>query len=418
MKVVIIGGGPAGMMAAISCKIHNPAGDVVILEKNNTLGRKLLITGKGRCNITSSLEISEFIKNISGNGMFMFSSFKNYTNEDIIEMLKKNGVKVKEERGNRIFPVSDKAQDVLNAFEKELKRLNVNIKLNSNVKEINSIENDRFLIKTESENIEADKLIIATGGKSYPGTGSTGDGYNFALALGHTVTDIRPSLVPLEIKEKIDCQSMQGLSLRNVAIKIKDIEKNKLIYEDFGEMLFTHFGVSGPIILSGSAHLIRYKNIEELLKQAKIKIYIDLKPALTEEQLNLRILRDFEEQKNKEFRNSLFELLPKKMINYVIEKSEIDESKKVNEITKQERLGLVKLLKNLELTIDKTRPIDEGIITSGGINVKEINPSTMESKLVKNLYFAGEIIDVDAYTGGFNLQIAYSTGYTAGLLKK
>ena len=418
MKVVVIGGGPAGMMAAISCKEHNPAGDVVILEKNNTLGRKLLITGKGRCNITSSLEISEHIKNIPGNGMFMFSSFKNYTNEDIVSMLEKNGVKVKEERGNRIFPVSDKAQDVLIAFEKELKKCGVKIKLNSNVEDIKVLEDDRFLISLgKNEKIEADKLIIATGGKSYPGTGSTGDGYNFAKIFGHTVTTIRPSLVPLEIKEKADCQAMQGLSLRNVSIKIKDIEKNKLIYEDFGEMLFTHFGVSGPIILSGSAHLIRYKNVEELLEQRKIKLYIDLKPALTEEQLNQRILRDFEKQKNKEYKNSLFELLPKKMINYVIQKSGIDENKKVNEITKQERIALVKLIKNIELTIDKTRPIEEGIITSGGINIKEINPSTMESKLVKNLYFAGEIIDVDAYTGGFNLQIAYSTGYTAGMLK-
>ena len=418
MKVVIIGGGPAGMMAAISCKTHNPEYDVVILEKNNTLGRKLLITGKGRCNITSSLEISEHIKNIPGNGMFMFSAFKNYTNDDIIKMLQTNGVKVKEERGNRIFPVSDKAQDVLIAFEKELKKCGVKIKLNSNVEDIKVLEDDRFLISLgKNEKIEADKLIIATGGKSYPGTGSTGDGYNFAKIFGHTVTAIRPSLVPLEIKEKADCQSMQGLSLRNVSLKIKDIEKNKLIYEDFGEMLFTHFGVSGPIILSGSAHLIRYKNVEELLKQGKIKLYIDLKPALTEEKLNERVLRDFEKQKNKEYKNSLFELLPKKMINYIIEKSGIDENKKVNEITKQERIALVKLIKNLELTIDKTRPIEEGIITSGGINIKEINPSTMESKLVKNLYFAGEIIDVDAYTGGFNLQIAYSTGYTAGMLK-
>lgn len=417
MKVSIIGGGPAGMMAAISCKMHNPSWDVIILEKNNTLGRKLLITGKGRCNITSSLEISEHIKNIPGNGMFMFSCFKNYTNTDIIEMLEENEVKVKEERGNRIFPVSDKAQDVLNAFEKELNKLDVKIKLNFDVKEIKNLENDKFLIKSSNENIEADKLIIATGGKSYPGTGSTGDGYNFAENFGHTITQIKPSLVPLEIKEKSDCQSLQGLSLRNVAIKIKDTEKNKLIYEDFGEMLFTHFGVSGPIILSGSAHLIRYKNVEELLKQGKIKICIDLKPALSEEQLNARVLRDFETQKNKEFRNSLFELLPKKMINYIVEKSGINENKKVNEITKQERLVLVKLLKNIELTVDKTRPIEEGIITSGGINVKEINPSTMESKLIKNLYFAGEIIDVDAYTGGFNLQIAYSTGFTAGMLR-
>ena len=418
MKVVIIGGGPAGMMAAISCKEHNPSYDVVILEKNNTLGKKLLITGKGRCNITSSLEISEHIKNIPGNGMFMFSSFKNYTNEDIIAMLEKNGVKTKVERGNRVFPVSDKAQDVLNAFEKELKKLNVNIKLNSNVSDIQVLDDNRFIVKLENdEKIEADKLIIATGGKSYPGTGSTGDGYNFASLWGHTVTSIKPSLVPLVIKEKTDCQNMQGLSLRNISIKIKDTEKNKLIYEDFGEMLFTHFGVSGPIILSGSAHLIRYKNINRLLEENKIKLFIDLKPALTEEQLDLRILRDFEQEKNKEYKNSLFELLPRKLINYVIEKSEINPNKKVNEITKKERQKLVKLIKGLEFTIKGTRPIDEGIITSGGINVKEINPSTMESKLVENLYFAGEVIDVDAYTGGFNLQIAYSTGYTAGLLK-
>lgn len=418
MKVVIIGGGPAGMMAAISCKEHNPSYDVVILEKNNTLGKKLLITGKGRCNITSSLEISEHIKNIPGNGMFMFSSFKNYTNEDVIRMLEKNGVKTKVERGNRVFPVSDKAQDVLNAFEKEAKRLNINIKLNCNVKDIQVLNNNRFIVKLENnEKIEADKLIIATGGKSYPGTGSTGDGYNFASTFGHTVTPIKPSLVPLVIKEKTDCQNMQGLSLRNVSIKIKDAEKNKLIYEDFGEMLFTHFGVSGPIILSGSAHLIRYKNVNRLLEENKVKLCIDLKPALPEEQLDLRILRDFEKEKNKEYKNSLFELLPRKLINYVIEKSEINPNKKVNEITKKERQKLVKLIKGLEFTIKGTRPIDEGIITSGGINVKEINPSTMESKLVENLYFAGEVIDVDAYTGGFNLQIAYSTGYTAGLLK-
>ena len=413
MKIVIIGGGPAGIMAAISAKENHPEDEVVILEKNNTLGRKLLITGKGRCNITSSLNIDEFIKNIPGNGMFMFSAFKNYTNTDIIKLLQKNGVETKEERGNRVFPLSDKSRDVLEALERELKRLNVIIKLNCEVKKINKIENT-FFVDTNIDQIKADKLIIATGGKSYPLTGSTGDGYLFAKWFGHTITDIKPSLVPLEIRENNECKNMQGLSLKNVSIKIKDIESNKQIYEDFGEMLFTHFGISGPIILSSSAHLIRYKNIESLLKNGKIKIYIDLKPALSVEQLNLRILRDFEKEKNKEFRNSLFELLPRKIIDYIISQSKINPCKKVNEITKQERLELVKQIKQVEFTIKGTRPIEEGIITSGGINIKEINPSTMESKLVKGLYFAGEVIDVDAYTGGFNLQIAYSTGYTAG----
>lgn len=416
MKTIIIGGGPAGMMAAITAKSNHPEIDITILEKNNTLGKKLLITGKGRCNITSSLDISEFIKNIPGNGMFLYSAFQNYNNRDIIRFLEENGVQTKEERGNRVFPLSDKSKDVLDAFEKELKRLNVKVSLNTNVKEI--IKKEKFIIKTDMLNVlEADMLIIATGGMSYPVTGSTGEGYSFAKNFGHTIKPIRASLVPLEIKEKQDCINMQGLSLRNVAITIKDIEENKKIYEDFGEMLFTHFGASGPIILSSSAHLICYKKIDELLKNNKIKLYIDLKPALTQEQLDLRIRRDFEELKNKEFKNALFKLLPKKMIDYVIEKSKINPDKKVNEITKQERNTLGMLLKNLEFTVKGTRPVEEAIITAGGINIKEINPSTMESKLVKNLYFAGEIIDVDAYTGGFNLQIAYSTGYTAGLLK-
>ena len=415
MKIIIIGGGPAGMMAAISAKKNHPNDDVIILEKNSSLGKKLLITGKGRCNITSSLDISEFIKNIPGNGMFMYSAFQKYTNEDIINFLETNGVKTKIERGNRVFPESDKSKDVLDVFEKELNRLNTKIYFNTIVEDIE--KNEKFIIKTNNRNYEADKLIIATGGMSYSVTGSTGDGYKFAEKFGHTINKIKASLVPLEIKEDVDCKNMQGLSLRNVSIKIKDLEKNKLIYEDFGEMLFTHFGVSGPIILSSSAHLIRYKNIEKLLIQDKIKLLIDLKPALSEEQLDLRIRRDFEELKNKEFKNSLFKLLPKKMIEYIIEKSEIKPEKKVNEITKEERRKLVKLLKGLEFIIKGTRTVEEAIITAGGINVKEINPSTMESKLVKDLYFAGEVIDVDAYTGGFNLQIAYSTGYVAGLLK-
>ena len=414
MKIVIIGGGPAGMMAGITAKKNHPNDEIIILEKNNILGKKLLITGKGRCNITSSLDISEFIKNIPGNGMFMYSAFEKYTNKDIINFLENNGVKTKIERGNRVFPVTDNSRDVLNAFERELRKINVQVIFNTEVIDIK--KEKKFIITTNLDKIEADKLIIATGGVSYKVTGSTGDGYKFAKEFGHTITPIKASLVPLEIKEKEDCKNMQGLSLKNVSIKIKDEEKNKIIYEDFGEMLFTHFGVSGPIILSSSAHLIRYKNIEELFKKFKIKLFIDLKPALSEEQLDLRILRDFEELKNKEFKNSLFKLIPKKMIDYIIEKSNINPNKKVNEITKEERKNLVKLLKNIEFIITKTRSVEEGIITAGGINVKEINPSTMESKLIKDLYFAGEIIDVDAYTGGFNLQIAYSTGYTAGLL--
>lgn len=416
MKIVIIGGGPAGMMAAISAKKKNQDNEVIILEKNNILGKKLLITGKGRCNITSDLDMQEIIKNIPGNGMFLYSSFNNYSNIDIINFLEKKGVKTKVERGNRVFPVSDNSHDVLNAFISELKRLKVSVFLNSNVLKIDILQDNLFkIVLQNNEIIIANKLIIATGGKTYPTTGSTGDGYVFAEKMNHTVIKVRPSLVPLEIKEKDECKNMQGLSLKNVAIKIKDIQNNKIIYEEFGEMLFTHFGVSGPIILSASAHLIRYKNIDKLLKENKIKLYIDLKPALTEEQLDARILKDFENEKNKEYRNSLFKLLPKKIIKHVINESQINSEKKVNEIKKVERSKLVKIIKNLEFTIKSTRLIDEGIITAGGISIKEINPSTMESKIVKNLYFAGEVIDVDAYTGGFNLQIAYSTGFTAGL---
>lgn len=412
MKVIVIGGGPAGMMSAISSAENG--NDVTIIEKMQSLGRKLLITGKGRCNITSSLYMDEFIKNIPGNGMFLYSAFKNYTNQDIIKLLKEEGLEVKEERGNRIFPVTDKSLDVLKCFEKKLKSLNVNIILNTKVKEILVEDNIVKGVKTEKEIINADKVILATGGKSYPLTGSTGDGYVMAQKLGHTVTKINPSLVPLETFDKETCKNLQGLSLKNVQIELIDKNKNKVIYEDFGEMLFTHFGVSGPTILSSSAHLVRYKNIQQLFNENKISLNIDFKPALSEEKLNDRILRDFNEEKNKMFRNSLDKLLPQKLIPTIIKISGIDPNKKVNEITKIERKNLVKLLKNFEITIKGFRSIDEAIITSGGIKIKEINPKTMESKIIKGLYFAGEIIDVDAYTGGFNLQIAYSTGYTAG----
>lgn len=417
MKVIIIGGGPAGMMAAISAKKADKKREVIILEKNNTLGKKLLITGKGRCNITSSLDISDFIKNIPGNGMFLYSAFKNFDNYDIVNFFNKNGLQVKEERGNRIFPVTDKAHDVLKVFEKKLKELGIKVYLNTEVTKVMK-DNQGYIIQVNyKEGIHADQLIIATGGRSYPVTGSTGDGYQFAKELGHSIEPIKASLVPLEIKENNECKILQGLSLKNVAIKIKDIENNKMIYEDFGEMLFTHFGVSGPIILSASSHLIRYKDINNLLENEKIKLYIDLKPALSYEQLDIRIRRDFDELKNKAYKNSLDKLLPKKMIEYIVQKSNIEKNKKVNEITKEERIKLCSLLKQLEFTIKNTRPVEEGIITAGGINIKEINPSTMESKINSNLYFAGEIIDVDGYTGGFNLQIAYSTGFTAGLLK-
>lgn len=420
MKVIIIGGGPAGMLAAITSA--QKGNETTIIEKNNRLGKKLLITGKGRCNITSSIDINDFINNIPGNGKFLYSAFQNYTNKDIINLLEENGVSVKEESGNRIFPKSDKSLDVEKAFEREITRLHINVKLNSKVTNIlvknNKVEGVKYLNSEDIEkNLYADKIILATGGATYPLTGSTGDGYKMAKQLGHTVTKIKPSLVPLTASKgsiKI-CQKLQGLSLRNVAIRLMDVEKNKKIYEDFGEMIFTHFGVSGPTILSSSAHLLRYKNVEELLANGKIVLEIDLKPALSEQQLDLRIQRDFSANKNKEFKNSLDALLPQKLIPVIVDLSGIDEDKKVNEVTKEERLKLVELLKKFNVTISGFRPLEEGIITAGGINVKEINPKTMESKIVEGLFFAGEIIDVDAYTGGFNLQIAYSTGYTAGL---
>lgn len=401
------------MMAAITAAKKDL--DVILLEKMGSCGRKLQITGKGRCNITSSLEMEEFIKNTPGNGMFLYSCYQQFSNQDIIQFLKEEGLEVKEERGNRVFPITDKSLDVLKCFTKKIKKLKIKVEYDTKVEEIVVEENRVVGVKVHNHMIKADKVILATGGKSYPLTGSTGDGYELAKKVGHTITKIRPSLVPLEIWQKEVCKNLQGLSLRNVKIRLNDTQTNKKIYEDFGEMIFTHFGVSGPTILSSSAHLVRYKKIEEKLRNRKIVLSIDLKPALAEEKLDDRIMRDFKEKKNKQFKNSLDALLPKKLIPIIIQKSKINPNKPVNEIKKEERKKLVSLLKDFCIEVKDFRPIEEAIITSGGIHIKEINPKTMESKLIKGLYFAGEMIDVDSYTGGFNLQIAYSTGYVAGL---
>ncbi|MGN1270723.1 MAG: NAD(P)/FAD-dependent oxidoreductase [Clostridia bacterium] len=411
-NTIIIGGGPAGLMAAIA---SSRSGDkVTIVEKMQSCGKKLLITGKGRCNITNNARMDKFMENTTTNPKFLYGAFNNFTNKDIVQLLEKEEVKTKVERGERVFPVSDKAQDVLDALLHILKKQNVQLLTNTSAKKI-VIDDEKKVAGVELKDgkvIKADKVILATGGKSYPVTGSTGDGYKLAKDLGHTVTKIKPSLVPLTSNSGV-CKKLQGLSLRNVAIELQI--QNKVVYRDFGEMLFTHFGVSGPVVLSASSYLVKIKNIEEILKENKVKLEIDLKPALSDEKLDSRILRDFEEQKNKQFKNSLDKLLPQKLISVIIERTNINENKKVNEITKQERQELVNQLKHFKININGTRPIEEAIITSGGISVKEINPKTMESKLVNGLYFAGEIIDVDCLTGGYNLQVAWSTGYTAGI---
>ena len=408
--VIVVGGGAAGMFAAIAAAKNGH--QVTLYEKNEKLGKKIFITGKGRCNITNAADMEELFDAVVTNSKFLYSSFYGYTNQNVIDFFEDAGVPVKIERGNRVFPISDHSSDVIRALEREMKKVGVKVCLNTEVKSVEA-EKGKFnkVVLKDTTTQTADACIVATGGLSYRSTGSTGDGFRFAENVGHKVTQCFPSLVPMETKEPWICE-LQGLSLRNVEAKILDGKKE--LYKDFGEMIFTHFGLSGPTILSGSAHLLRYKNLEELLQNNKIKILIDLKPALSNEKLDERILRDFLSEKNKLFKNSLDALLPKKMIDTVIEISNINPNKQVNEITKKERENLVNILKKFEITIKGFRPIEEAIVTAGGINIKEINPKTMESKLVKGLYFAGEIIDVDAYTGGFNLQIAYSTGYTAG----
>jgi len=411
MEVIVIGGGAAGMIAAItSAKEGN---SVTLIEKKSSLGTKVKITGKGRCNLTFDGDIDNFKSNIVKNYKFMYSSFNNFNNNDVIEYFESLGVKTKVERGGRIFPVSDKAEDVVYALEKELKNNNVKILYNTSVKDLVIKEQEIKAVVLENGNkIICEKCIVATGGMSYKTTGSTGDGYTFARNTGHNIVEILPGLVPLKSDDKI-CKDLQGLSLKNVTLTLK--EKNgKKIYEEFGEMMFSHFGITGPIVLSSSSKLNRYDDVNNKINNHEIIASVDLKPALDIETLDKRICRDFEKYTNKEFKNSLNDLLPQKLIPVIISLSKIDENKKVHQITKQERQKLVDVIKNLQVNITGFMPIDIAIVTSGGVDVKNINPKTMESKLVKGLYFAGEILDVDAYTGGFNLQIAFSTGYAAG----
>ena len=404
-KVVVIGGGPAGMMAA-STAADNGA-EVILLEKQHRLGRKLLITGKGRCNITNDCDVEELIENVPTNGKFLYSAFYTFTNYDAINMFNSLGLKTKTERGKRVFPESDKALDVAKALEKQVKDKNVKVILNAKVNKIVT-KDDKIekVIYNNNESIKCDSVILATGGLSYPLTGSTGDGYKFAKDLGHTIVSPKPSLIGIEVQEDF-VKDLEKLALRNVSIKVLN-SKNKKIYDDFGEMEFTKYGLDGPIIKSASCRM------KDTSKE-NYKIVLDLKPALDEEKLDKRIIKDFTKYTNKNFENSLDDLLPKKLIPIIVELSEIPRHTKVNQISKQQRLNLVHLLKNITFTVKRYRPIEEAIITSGGIKVSEINASTMESKIIENLFFAGEIIDVDAYTGGFNLQIAYSTAYLAGI---
>ncbi|MDP4118626.1 MAG: NAD(P)/FAD-dependent oxidoreductase [Bacillota bacterium] len=400
--IIVIGGGAAGMMAAIAAAQEGR--DVLIIEKNKMLGRKMLITGKGRCNVTNIASREEMLKFVPKNSRFLFSAFRGFDNSDLINMLENEGVKLKTERGGRVFPESDKSSDIVNGFRRLLAKNRVRF-LEDGAKEFITAEGEVKGISTyKGKKLLSNKIILCTGGKSYPLTGSDGYGYEMAKSVGHTITEIKPALIPLESDEKW-VRSLQGLSLRNISIILK--ENGKKIYDDFGEMLFTHFGVSGPVILSASCHINDIANKRYTLE-------IDLKPALDEQQLEARVLRDFSENANKNFINVLSGLFPQKLIPVMVELSGIDPYKKINSVTKEERKKLCALTKSLPLSISRLRPIAEAIVTDGGINVKEINPSTMESKIIKGLYFAGEIIDVAAYTGGFNLQIAFSTGYLAG----
>lgn len=403
-KVLIIGAGAAGMMAGIAAAYNG--NQVEIFEKNDRVGKKIFITGKGRCNITNASDIENHFSNILKNEKFLYSAYNNFNSEDICNMLENTGVKIKIERGNRVFPESDKSSDVIWALNKMLKDIGVKIYLNTEINKIEKNNDKMSVIDKNGKKHIGDYCIVATGGMSYQSTGSTGDGYKFAKSFNLNVNKTYPSLVPLNIKEEM-CKNLQGLSLKNVNLKVVD-EKGEEYYNEQGEMIFTHFGISGPLVLSASCYIC------DKLKDHDFKCYIDLKPALDFETLDKRILKDFEENINRNFNNSLDKLLPRKIIEPVITLSGIDPYKKVHEITKEERLNLAKTIKNIPLTVTGTRGFNEAIITRGGISIKEINPKTMESKKVQGVYFVGEVLDIDAKTGGYNLQIAWSTGYLAG----
>lgn len=403
-KVLVIGGGAAGMFAAIFAARNG--NEVHVLEKNEKLGKKVFITGKGRCNITNASDMDTLFDSVVSNSKFLYSSFYGYTNQDVMNFFEELGLKIKVERGERVFPESDHSSDVISALSKEMRRLGVEVSLYTEVKKILTNEDGvTGVLLSDGKKIDGDVCIVATGGFSYQTTGSTGDGYRFAKENGHQVTEILPALVPLTVKETYG-KELQGLSLRNVEASIYDGKKE--LYREFGEMLFTHYGVSGPLMLSASSYLTK------ILRKKELRLVIDLKPALTMEQLDARVLRDFEENKNKQFKNAIGKLFPAKLIPVMLELSGIDPEKKVNEISKEERQGFVHLIKHFEMTIIGTRDFNEAIITQGGVKTKEINPSTMESKIIPRLYFVGEVLDLDALTGGFNLQIAWSTGYAAG----
>ena len=407
--VIVVGGGAAGMFAAIAAAKNGH--QVTLYEKNEKLGKKIFITGKGRCNITNAADMEELFDAVVTNSKFLYSSFYGYTNQNVIDFFEDAGVPVKIERGNRVFPISDHSSDVIRALEREMKKVGVKVCLNTEVKSVEA-EKGKFnkVVLKDTTTQTADACIVATGGLSYRSTGSTGDGFRFAENVGHTVTQCFPSLVPMETKEPWICE-LQGLSLRNVEAKILDGKKE--LYKDFGEMLFTHFGVSGPLIISASSYVGK-KFMDKNGQKKELTLEIDLKPALTEEQLDQRVLRDFEENHNRQFKNAITKLFPTKLIPVMLELGGIDPEKKVNSIEKEERKQFVHLIKHFRMTLTGLRDYPEAIITKGGVNVKEIDPGTMESKLVKGLYFAGEVLDLDALTGGFNLQIAWSTGYAAG----